>query len=176
MEKLSYETKKNIMDELLGERMTEELDMFLAHNGFYDLPASIKHHGAYAGGLFDHSLQVTHELRKLTEKMGLFWQRPESPAVVGMLHDICKVDDYVWKEGGFERNREKRFPGHGEKSILMLSEVMLLTKEEMLCIRYHQGAFTDPGEWEYYSRAVKCCENILHTHTADMIASQILGI
>ena len=55
----------------------------------------MKHHASYEGSLFDHSLQVTHELIMLTDKLGLKWQRKESPAVVGMLHDVCKMDDYV---------------------------------------------------------------------------------
>ena len=48
-----------------------------------------------------------------------------------------------------------------------------LTEEEKMCIRYHMGAFTDQKEWEYYSRAVNLYHNVLYTHTADMIASQI---
>ena len=50
-----------------------------------------------------------------------------------------------------------------------------LTEEEKLCIRYHMGAFVDQKEWSYYSRDVNICPNVLFTHTADMIASQING-
>ena len=51
-----------------------------------------RHHGAYKGALFDHSLQVAYELINLTERLGLKWERKESPAIVGMLHDLCKID------------------------------------------------------------------------------------
>lgn len=39
--------------------------------GFFDAPASTTHHGAYEGGLFDHSLAVAKALVKLTEDLGL---------------------------------------------------------------------------------------------------------
>ena len=58
----------------------------------------------------------------------------------------------------------------------MLMGLINLTDEETMCIRYHMGAFTDQKEWEYYTRAVKKYPNVLYTHTADMIASQIKGI
>lgn len=38
------------------------------------------------------------------------------------------------------------------------------------------GAFVDQEEWSYYTRAVKYYRNVLWTHVADMIASQVKGI
>ena len=52
--------------------------------GFFEAPASTKYHGCYEGGLFDHSLEVAKSLVNLTEKLGLTWERPESPYIVGM--------------------------------------------------------------------------------------------
>ena len=66
----------------------------LTESGFFTAPASTTYHGAYAGGLFDHSLNVTKTLLVLTESNGLKWLRPESPYIVGMFHDICKQDQY----------------------------------------------------------------------------------
>jgi 23S rRNA maturation-related 3'-5' exoribonuclease YhaM len=40
---------------------------------FFDAPASTKRHGAYDGGLFDHSFAVAKYLVELTEKLGLTW-------------------------------------------------------------------------------------------------------
>ena len=75
-----------------------------------------------------------------------------------------------------EWNEERLYPGHGDKSLIMLMGLIDLTEEEKMCIRYHMGAFTDKSEWEFYSRAVQRCPNVLWTHTADMIASQIKGV
>jgi hypothetical protein len=53
---------------------------------------------------------------------------------------------------------------------------MKLTPEEVMCIRWHMGAFDEKENWQYYSRAVNKYPNVLWTHTADMIASQIMGV
>ena len=53
---------------------------------------------------------------------------------------------------------------------------MKLTEEEVACIRWHMGAFDDQKFWNYYTAAVKKYPNVLWTHTADMIASQVLGV
>lgn len=66
----------------------------LCDDGFFTAPASRKYHGNYEGGLFDHSFHVTNTLLGLTEDCGLFWQRKESPYIVGMFHDLCKSDLY----------------------------------------------------------------------------------
>lgn len=147
--------------------------------GFFTAPASTKYHGAYEGGLFDHSLEVTKALVELTEKLGLEWERPESPYIVGMYHDLCKCDNYVvdYETGKFIYNPEIIIPGHGEKSVIMLQKFIELTDEEIACIRWHMGAYeTDTKLWNYYGRAIEQYPNVLYTHTADMIASKIVGV
>lgn len=144
---------------------------------FFTAPASIKYHGAYEGGLFDHSLAVAEELVNLTEKLGLTWKRPESPYIVGMFHDLCKTDDYRKKFGSWGYNDETLLPGHGEKSVIMVQRFITLTPEEIACIRWHMGAYeTNTDLWNYYGRAVEQWPNVLYTHTADMIASKIRGV
>ena len=66
----------------------------LKSDGFFTAPASTKYHGAYEGGLFEHSLNVTNSLVELTKQNSLTWGRPESPYIIGMFHDICKQDQY----------------------------------------------------------------------------------
>ena len=56
------------------------------------------------------------------------------------------------------------------------SKPVPLTEEEMLCIRWHMGAFDDKENWNSYGRAVTNFPNVLYTHTADMIAARILGV
>ena len=147
--------------------------------GFFDMPASIKYHGAYSGGLFDHSAQVATELVDLTCRLGLEWERPESPFIVGMYHDLCKCDQYVFNDdtGVWEYNRDMIIPGHGEKSVIMAQKFTDLTDEEIACIRWHMGAYeTDTALWKYYGRAIEKYPNVLYTHTADMIASKIKDV
>ena len=147
--------------------------------GFFTAPASTKYHGAYEGGLFDHSLAVTKSLVELTEKLGLEWSRPESPYIVGMYHDLCKCDNYVVdpETGKYIFNPDMIIPGHGDKSVIMLSKYLRLTDEEIACIRWHMGAYeTDTKLWNYYGRAIEEFPNVLYTHTADMIAAKIYGV
>ena len=147
--------------------------------GFFEAPASTKYHGAYKGGLFDHSLEVAKQLVELTEKLGLKWSRPESPYIVGLFHDLCKCDNYVidTETGKYIYNTDIIIPGHAEKSIILLQRFLDLTDEEIACIRWHMGAFeTDTKMWDYYGRAIEKYPNVLYTHTADMIASRIIGI
>ena len=156
----------------VGEKVVDKLIL----KGFFLSPASAKYHGSYEGGLFDHSYEVAKTLVELTEKNNLVWGRPESPYLVGMFHDLCKVDNYVLSVDGYDYDNNTLFNGHGDKSILLLSSMMTLTEEEVACIRYHMGAFTDKTEWGNYTRAVKRFPNVLWTHHADMIASQIRGV
>ena len=66
--------------------------------------------------------------------------------------------------------------GHGDKSVMVLAQYFKLTEEEIMCIRYHMGAFCDKSEWNDYTRAVHKYTNVLWTHQADMLASHVEGV
>lgn len=162
----------------------EFLDWLVA-NRFFVNPAAIKYHGNYTGGLFEHSFAVAQSLVKITNDMGIKWQNPRSPYIVGMFHDLCKTDDYIDSNLQFTSgklissipdwtyNNSKILKGHGDKSIMLLSQFINLTEEEMLCIRFHMGAY-ETDDWDSYDKAIKKYETVLWTHTADMYASKVL--
>ncbi len=152
--------------------------LWLKAHGFFIAPASLVHHGNQCGGLFTHSLIVMKELKRYTHSLGLQWQNDDSAWIVGMFHDICKTDDYTfnWNEGKWEWNKNQIHTGHGEKSVIMLQQHLNLNEQEIACIRWHMGSFTDQKEWEYYGRAVERYPVVLFTHTADMYASRALGV
>lgn len=186
------EERINMFDELMRDIVLDDFKEYLIKNGFFTAPASTKHHGAYEGGLFDHSYNVAKVLLELTEKNNLKWQDPRSPYIVGMFHDLCKIDNYKMivddpgKEmfGGeikgrtftIEYNNDFLIPGHGDKSVMYLASHIKLTEEEVICIRWHMGAFDEKLNWKFYSAAVAKYPNVLWTHQADMIASQVLGV
>ena len=172
----------------------ENLMAYLNSGGFFTAPASTKYHGAYEGGLYDHSRMVAMRLHVLTINNGLKWQRPESPFIVGMFHDLCKCDQYTLVEGPYTQNIggqeivvqpliDKRYEyntntllkGHGSKSIMLLSQFINLTEEEMLCIRYHMGAYVQDEQKEF-DLAIKKYETVLWSHQADMLASKVDGV
>ena len=158
--------------------LSAEFIDWLREKGFFNKPAAINHHGNYEGGLFDHSLAVEQSLLTMTGALNLRWQNPRSPFVVGMFHDLCKLDDYVKSNStssGWDYNKDKCLSGHGEKSIIILSQFMTLTEEEILCIRFHMGAY-QTDDWNSYDKAIRKYETVLWTHTADMYAAKVLNI
>lgn len=151
----------------------------LADLGYFTQPASTRFHGAYEGGLFDHSLEMAKALMDLTDKLNLKWDRQSSPLVIGLFHDLCKCDNYVFdrESNKYIFNQDVILPGHGDKSVIMLQQLLPLTDEEIACIRWHMGAYeTDTKMWNYYGQAIEKYPNVLYTHMADMIASKIKGV
>lgn len=163
----------------------------LVEDGFLTAPASTKYHGNYAGGLFDHSINVASVLCTLTQQNNLTWQKLQnsnsgddlnSPHLVGILHDLCKIDQYRPTPAGsifpYEYNTNPIIKGHGTKSALYLAKygIIKVTEEELACIIYHMGAYTNEKEWPDFNNAVNKYPNVLWTHVADMIASQIMEV
>lgn len=82
--------------------------------------------------------------------------------------------EYLMAYGFFTAPASTKY--HGDKSVMLLSQFYTLTDEEIMCIRYHMGAFTDKSEWNDYTRAVRQYPNVLWTHQADMLASHVAGV
>ncbi|ANU48490.1 hypothetical protein ADH76_10135 [Enterocloster clostridioformis] len=164
-----------------------ELLDFLESNGFYEAPASTKHHGAFPGGLAAHSVNVFERLAwiaaeeaKKTETFDV-----EQLAVVSLLHDICKMDAYkladkweIDENGKWQQIQRytytKKFPiGHGEKSVILILRFMELTEEEMLAIRWHMGPYDFYAKGGGYdlNNAFKQCKLAVMLHLADMMAT-----
>ena len=136
---------------------------------FFEAPASTRFHGAYKGGLVDHSLNVYECLKDYLERprvreiYGLDSVSEESIAIVALLHDICKVNVYrpskrnvkvdgQWQSvDTFEFHADRPY-GHGEKSVYMITGFMRLTRDESFAIRYHMGfssEYDDPRSIGY---------------------------
>lgn len=173
---MTYDDKRiaKMMD-FMGDHVTKDIIYRLRDMNFFTAPASTRFHGNHEGGLFDHSFEVAKTLVKLTGCNNLMWERKESPYIIGMFHDLCKTDYYISNGTGhyWEHNDDCLLKGHGEKSVMLLSQFYTLTEEEIMCIRYHMGAFTPKEEWSDYTRAVHTYPNVLWTHHADMIASHV---
>lgn len=164
--------------ELVSKKFKEYLDQ----KGYFTAPASTKYHGVHDGGLFEHSFAVFEILIDYTQKKMVHWDRMESPFIIGMFHDICKMDRYIKDDDTGEwrydkENINKRYhTGHAEKSLLMLMGYLKLTEQEIMCIRWHMGAFDTQENWELFGQAIETCPEVLYVHTADMHASRIRGI
>ncbi len=135
---------------------SERLLEWLEKSDFFTCPASTRRHSAYKGGLCQHSINVYKRFVKILEgEYGSQWNKkvsPESVAIMGLLHDVCKVGTYVedqknvkvdgrWEQKPYYRVEDNLPYGHGEKSVYILSAFIKLTREEALAINWHMGEY-----------------------------------
>lgn len=133
----------------------EELLDWINTTDFFTAPASTRYHGAYSGGLVEHSLEVYDYLNMLVHSFG-FADEIDSDSVIicALLHDICKANCYktdfrnvkddngVWhKVPCYKFEEEFSFGGHGAKSVYITQYFMKLEPEEAAAINSHMGQF-----------------------------------
>lgn len=162
---------------------------FLLTSDFFRAPASTRYHGAYEGGLCEHSLNVYDCLcdylkrDRVINEYGLDYSI-ESITISALLHDLCKVNFYVQttrnvKEDGVWKSVpyfsiEDRLPyGHGEKSVYIASGYMKLTRDEAFAIRYHMG-FSGTEEINTVGRALEMFPLAFALMVADMESAYFL--
>ena len=127
-----------------------------ASSDFFTSPASARFHGAYEGGLLEHSLNVYDCLCDYLNReraKGLYNMNfsDETIAIVSLLHDVCKINCYkpgfrnvkdetgTWQKVPAFEFDDKMPYGHGEKSVYIINGYMRLSREEAFAIRYHMG-------------------------------------
>ncbi len=175
--------KREGAEKLLAHLMSPASDFFTA-------PASARFHGAYEGGLVEHSLNVYECLKdylsreRVSELYGLE-ASDESIAIVALLHDLCKVNFYkpgfrnvkddngVWQKVPSYEIEDTLPYGHGEKSVYIISGFMRLTREEAFAIRYHMG-FSGSEEPRNVGSAFEMFPLAFALSTADMEATYFL--
>lgn len=178
-------TKRAGIDKLI-EHIRKKTD-------FYKAPASTRFHGAYEGGLLQHSVNVYHHLNMLAELYSANFLLRDgiyngSVAICSLLHDICKADFYGTEyrnkkneQGVWERVPvyvvQDGFPvGHGEKSVILLQRFIELRDDEILAIRWHMGGFDDAarggfGSSNALSAAMEKSNLAVLLHMADLAAT-----
>lgn len=157
-----------------------ELLAWLETTDFFTAPAGAKHHGAYPGGLLEHSLNVCRELcsSNIAESV-----TTESMVLCALLHDVCKVGVYHLGPEPVKAVAEKtdRYTyhdpltmGHGEKSVYLISRFIQLTDEEALAIRWHMGPYDKAakGGSRELDEAMDLSPLVYELHAADMRAAQ----
>lgn len=167
------------------------LDYLLSENSdFFVAPASTKYHSAYEGGLCQHSINVYECLKSYCERERVRDQygisvSDESIAIVGLLHDICKVNIYetsfrnakndqgVWEKVPYYAFNDNLPYGHGEKSVYIISGFMRLTREEAFAIRWHMG-FSGEENKNTIGKALEMFPLALAVNIADMEATFLM--
>ena len=157
---------------------------------FFVAPASTRYHGAYAGGLCEHSINVYECLkdylkRPRVQELYHLHCSEESLAVISLLHDVCKINCYkpsfrnvkdengVWKKvPTFEFDDPLPY-GHGEKSVYLIGGFLRLSREEAFAIRFHMG-FSGSEEVRLVGNAFERFPLAFALATADMEATYFL--
>ncbi len=166
-----------------------ELIEFLEKSDFFTAPASTRFHGDFEGGLLAHSIKVyeilKHKVENNIEKIEI---SEESIILIALLHDICKTNFYkidyrnaknalgVWEKVPYYTVEDTIPYGHGEKSVMMITEYIKLTPEEKYAIRWHMG-FTEAKElYNAIGASYAKYPVALLTHEADLEATYFYNI
>lgn len=168
---------KELLDYLTDEKKCD----------FFRAPASTRYHGAYEGGLAEHSINVYKCLKDYLERdkikngFGLSFSE-ETIAIVALLHDICKINVYKtsmrnvkndsgqWTKVPYYQFEDRLPYGHGEKSVYMVSGYMRLSRDEAFAIRYHMG-FSGEENKNTIGNALEMFPLALALNIADMEAT-----
>ena len=176
--------------ELLKSTNREGMDNlieFLEKSDFFKAPASTRFHGDHEGGLAEHSFKVYEILKEKVKIAGL--DIPEETVIISaLLHDICKTNFYkidyrnaknslgVWEKVPYYTIEDTIPYGHGEKSVMMITEYIKLTNNEKYAIRWHMG-FSEPKElYGTLGQAFTKYPFALLLHEADMEATYFFNI
>jgi hypothetical protein len=182
--------------ELYNQHITREgaeklLDYLQSkQSDFFTAPASQRYHGAFEGGLVEHSVNVYHCLKaylareRVREVYGMAYEE-ESIAIAALLHDICKINCYkpgtrnvkdergTWHTVPTYEYDDKLPYGHGEKSVYILTGFLRLTREESFAIRYHMG-FSGIEDKRNIGQALEQFPLAFALNVADMEATYFL--
>ena len=167
----------------------EELIEFIEKTDFFKAPASTRFHGDYEGGLVEHSMKVYEILVEKVKNSPIQLNISEDTIkIVALLHDICKANFYkidyrnaknalgVWEKVPYYTIEDTIPYGHGEKSVMMITEYIKLTPEEKYAIRWHMG-YTEPKElYNTIGAAYKKYPLALLMHEADLEATYFYDI
>lgn len=132
-----------------------DLLKWLEESDFFTAPASRAYHGAYIGGLCEHSLNVYDEAKRLLSAYPEVEVSDETVIISALLHDLCKVNFYAtekrnrknsetgqWESYDAFTIKEKFcYGGHGSKSVFLAQNFIKLTPTEAIAINCHMGSW-----------------------------------
>lgn len=183
---------KTRFKKLLYSTNVEGMDKLIAHleiDGFFDAPASSKYHLAEPNGLLKHSLNVYDAMEVSTREFCSPHYTTKAPfthddvIIVSLLHDVGKMGfrgkaayvDKVLKSGKsaadpYEINKELIKIPHQDLSLLICSQYIELTEQQMVAIKFHNGLYSPDGR----DISGKETPLMIALHFADMWASRVM--
>ena len=139
----------------------QNLIVWLEQSDYFTAPASTIHHGAFEGGLCEHSLKVM-KLFNERNLSSVNCVHEDTVIICSLLHDLCKVGAYrkfIKQEAEGQRviyrhteNHASRYY-HATLSLDIIEGFIELTPLEHDIILYHMGLFGCYGRYcEYTSK------------------------
>ena len=160
--------------------------ILIKYSTFFNEPASTKFHGAYKGGLIDHSLAVYLAAIRTSNYYGI--NPSDVNPIACLFHDICKVGRYKLikdnkSDDGFKYIYNSEYNGieHGSESLRRLLNIEgvseLISEPWQIAIAYHMGVFgVSNTEMQNFSTMSERYPEVLLLHHADMIATKIYDL
>jgi len=158
----------------------DNLKIFLSESDFFTAPASGKFHGAHAGALAEHSLNVYRVFNTFRLKYPKLDLSHESVILCSLLHDVCKIGLYLGDNKPYRYNHDVLFRGHAKLSLERISKFLNLTDREKLIIKYHMGIygtknFSSHGEFSFSEYVTAISDNaVFFFHVSDMMAARLI--
>lgn len=180
---------------------TDKLLNKLENSDFYVAPASSKYHGAYAGGLVDHCLNVYFNLKRLVENKHLDVRYDdETLIIVALFHDFSKMNFYektaqnkkVYSPDGSKYDEIGKYDwvavssykvidtqdrflygNHEQTAEYMIRQFIPLKLDESIAILHHMGGMSIDSAKDDISSIYNKCPLALLLHLADMLATYI---
>lgn len=159
---------------------------YMDEGGFYTAPASTKYHGAEAGALAVHSLNVCYTALEIAKTLNseITEEQKNSIIICALLHDLGKMGQFgkplyienILKKGRSEAQPFKINPDlltldHEIVSVIEIQKYIDLTPDEQFAIAFHNGLYTSIGK---YSLQGKETPLQMIIHFADLWASRVL--
>lgn len=170
----------------------EHLINYLDENDYFTAPASTRYHGAYEGGLAEHSVNVLDCMlsvdKMLYDVYGMPKDDENSIILVALLHDLCKINCYKveqkWRKDANNKwesyDAYVRTPdlamGHGGKSVYLAMKNIELSEREAQAIFWHMGPYDKSEYMTSNEMGEAFTKNSLayKLNTADMMATYVL--
>lgn len=181
-----------------GSAIESLIDMLETSDFFY-APASTKYHGAYPGGLCEHCLDTYKELKSLVEKFPQYFYESDSIKILGLFHDIAKINLYkkdirnkkFYHENGskfdslglfdwvseevysVDHDRKFIYGSHEQTCEFLVRQYFPLTLEESIALLHHHGGMNWDSTQTNISEIYNKYPLALLLHTADMLSTYI---